>query len=84
MQEIYIIILSLLTLTLWIEGTEYLLSSESKIKIPWLNRLAILYPKPLFCSKCIGFWLSLLIIFITLNPIYFLIYITNLIIIKIN
>lgn len=82
MQEINVIIIALTGLKVYSEALAYLLDPDTKPNYPRFNRFILKYPKPLACSKCMGFWVSILLSIILLNPLMLVIFLLNLMINK--
>lgn len=78
------IIITQIILVSWSGFTQYALDPTTKLKIKFINWLSINHPKPLLCLYCLGFWVSMGMIIFCQNTWYFVIFILNLIVIKLK
>jgi len=84
MDEIKIILAGLYATVFIYELLQYLQKADTKPTFVWLNKLMMKFDKPLGCQFCLGMWISLIIVLITLNPLYFMIFLLNLAVIKLR
>ena len=84
MIEIKIILIAVYSITFFSELLKHLQRQDTKPTFIWLNKFLFKYPKPLGCQFCLGMWVSLIIVLITLNPLYFIIFLLNLTVIKLR
>ena len=64
-QEISIMLIALSFIHAWIEAREL------------IDKVYVLPSKPFFCDACLSWWLGCLLVIITQNPIFFILYIMN-------
>lgn len=84
MIEIKIILIAVYSISAFSEVIKYLQRQDTKPNFIWLNKFLFKYPKPLGCQFCLGKWVSLIMVLITLNPLYFIIFLLNLAVIKLR